>query len=57
MWDPKRHRKPTLFVRLFGSLLLRHAARAFLWLLFHDPPRNTRRQSTGDPTGRSRQRE
>ncbi len=35
-------RKPLLLLRSPGLLLLRLAARQFLPLLFHDPPRNTR---------------
>ena len=42
MWAPRHTRKPTSLLRLSGALLLRFAARQFLGLLFHDPPRSTR---------------
>lgn len=38
-----------LLLALDGSLLLRLAARTFLSLLFHEPPRRTRRTSPASP--------
>ena len=38
----RTQRNPMLSFRLSGSFLLRLAARRFLGLLFHDPPRKTR---------------
>ena len=35
-------RKPRLLLRFVGVLLLRFATRAFVAVLFHDPPRITR---------------
>ena len=40
--DTTTTRKPLLLLRLSGLFLLRLAARQFLGLLFHEPPRNTR---------------
>ena len=36
------NRKPRLLLRFVGVLLLRCATRAFVAVLFHDPPRSTR---------------
>ena len=49
MWEPRHTRKPMLLLRLSGGLLLRLAARQFLGLLFHDPPRSTRDRSQAAP--------
>ena len=38
MWDATT-RKPMFLLLLFGLFLLRYAQRAFLLLLFHEPPR------------------
>jgi hypothetical protein len=40
-------RNPLLSLRLSGSFLLRFAARNLLGLLFHEPPRSTRRPPDG----------
>ena len=45
-------RKPLLLFRLSVVFLLRFAARRFLGLLFHEPPRNTRR-GDGQAPGRN----
>ena len=45
---PEAIRNPMLSLRLSGVFLLRFAARQFLGLLFHEPPRRTR-QAQPDP--------
>ncbi len=45
-------RSPRLLLRLPGSLLLRLAARTFLALLFHEPPRLTRLEPVSSLTAR-----
>jgi hypothetical protein len=54
MWARHATRNPTLLLRLFGSFLLRNAARAFSGLSFQEPPRTTRRLVSGSPAGRNR---
>jgi len=44
-------RKPLLLFRLSGVFLLRLAERQFVGLLFHDPPRSTRRHFGPAPQG------
>ena len=46
-WAANTTRNPLFLLRLFGFLLLRRAARAFVGLLIHDPPRTTRGRSQG----------
>jgi hypothetical protein len=42
----RQTRKPLLLLRLSGWLVLRAGARALLSMLFHEPPRNTRRAAS-----------
>ena len=42
-------RKPLLLFRLSGLLLLRFDTRVFVALLFHEPPRKTRKELSGVP--------
>ncbi len=51
MWDEQQTRNPRSLLRLSGLLWLRLEARALSWLLFQEPPRNTRRLVSGSPTG------
>jgi hypothetical protein len=49
MWDKHNTLKPTLLLRLSGSLLFRAAERALSALLFQEPPRTTRATVQGTP--------
>jgi len=59
LWHPRKctpaantaTRKPLLSFRLSGLFLLRLAERQFAGLLFHDPPRSTRRLFGPNPLG------
>lgn len=52
MWQLDTKRKPKLSLRLSGVFLLRYEGRQSSVVLFHEPPRTTRRAGTGEPRSR-----